>query len=120
MLTGKLNLAKLEHILHSFKGKDGQLMECIVIPIVKNSLFKTDKGNVFIDIAAFETPLEKRKGDDTHMVTQSFDKEKREAMKAAGTYAPILGNLRDWNQGGGSQEANVSEGFAPVSDDLPF
>jgi hypothetical protein len=115
MLTGKLNLAKLEHVIREFPSAAGGKMECIVIPIEKNSLFKTEKGNVFLDIAVFETVLEKRKGDDTHMVSQSFPKEKREAMKASGVYAPILGNLRDWSQeGGASTEANVSQDFAQV------
>lgn len=123
MITGKINLAKFEHFLTQVPNKSGQKEECIVIPIKRNSLIRTDKGNVFFDIAAFEVAPEKRKGEDTHLVSQSFDKDTREKMKASGQNAPILGNLRDWNQsGGGEQSANTSNDFsgAAVGDDLPF
>lgn len=137
MITGKLNLAKLEHVIREFQMKDGSRQECIVIPIKKNSLFKTDKGNVFLDIVAFETPVEKRKivpvtvgektfdrYESTHIVSQSYDAKKREEVKAAGGYAPTLGNLTDSNlqlQSGGSDSANVSEDFAPMPEEnLPF
>lgn len=138
MITGKLNLSKLEHVVREFPMKDGSKQECIVIPIKKNSLFKSEKGNVFLDIVAFETPVEKRKVvsvtvnektydkyESTHIVSQSYDTKKREEVKAAGGYAPTLGNLTDSNlqlQSGGAESANVSQDFAPVGpgDDLPF
>lgn len=137
MITGKLNLAKLEHFITNVKNKAGEPEECIIIPIKRNSLFRTDKGNVFIDIAAFETPIEKRKivditvGDktfkryeSTHIVSQSFDPKKREEMKKAGQYAPTLGNLSDSDKqldSSGTDAANTSQDFAgDVGDDLPF
>lgn len=140
MITGKLNLAKLEHVIREFPMKDGSQQECIVIPIEKNSLFKTDKGNVFLDIFASETPAEKRKVvtvkskdgtkefqryESTHIVNQSLPEDVREKLKAEGKYAPTLGNLTDSNlqlQSGGADSPNVSEDFAPAGpgDDLPF
>jgi hypothetical protein len=136
MLTGKINLAKFEHKLMEFKMLDGTKEECIVVPIKKNSLLRTEKGNVFFDIVAFEIPQEKRKivkvktGDkefdryeSTHIVSQSYDAKKREEMKSAGTYSPTLGNITDSNlqlSSSGSEAANVSESFAAVDDDLPF
>lgn len=93
MITGKINLASFEHAILPMKSKAGEV-ECIVIPIKKNNLFKSEKGNVYLDFAAFEVAPDKRKGDDTHIIVQSFDKAKREAMKAADERAPILGNLR--------------------------
>jgi len=138
MITGKLNLSKLEHFITDVKNKAGEKEKCIIIPIVRNSLFATEKGNVFIDIAAFEIPIEKRKivdiasGDksfkryeSTHIVNQSFDPKKREEMKKAGLYAPTLGNLSDQDKQLDSQASdapNASPDFGGVEpgDDLPF
>ena len=137
MITGKLNLSKLEHVVREFSMKDGSRQECIVIPIKKNNLFKSEKGNVFLDIVAFETPVEKRKivtvtvnektydkYESTHIVSQSFDSKKREELKASGGYAPTLGNMTDSNlqlQAGGAESANVSHDFAPMpEEDLPI
>jgi len=138
MITGKLNLAKLENFITNVKNKAGEAEECIIIPIKRNSLYRTDKGNVFIDIAAFEIPIEKRKivditsGDksfkryeSTHIVSQSFDPKKREEMKKAGQYAPTLGNLSDQDKQLDSQAsdaANTSTDFAggDMKDNLPF
>lgn len=121
MITGKINLAKLEHILREFPSKSGEKIECIVMPIKKNHLFKSDKGNVFLDLAAFDIAPEKRKGDDTHLVVQSFNKETRDKMKADGVQSPILGNLRA-DGGAPSDEPNTSEDFTAETgkDDLPF
>lgn len=140
MITGKLNLAKLEHVIREFPMKDGSKQECIVIPIKKNSLYRTDKGNVFLDIYANEIPPEKRKVitvkskdgtkeydryESTHIANQSLPEDVREKLKAAGQYAPTLGNLTDSNlqlQSGSSESANVSDDFAamPEGDGLPF
>jgi len=91
MITGKLNLAQLEHqIVPSKDGKEDYL----VIPIKKNNLFKSEKGNVYLDFAAFEVSEAKRKDENTHIIVQSFDKAKREAMKAANEQSPILGNMK--------------------------
>lgn len=140
MITGKLNLSKLEHVVREFPMKDGSRQECIVIPIKKNSLYKSEKGNVFLDIYASEIPEEKRKiitvkskdgtkewerYESTHIANQSLPEDVREKLKAAGGYAPTLGNLTDSNlqlQSGGAESANVSQDFASVGpgEDLPF
>lgn len=125
MITGKINLASLEHAIVPMKSKTGESIDCLVIPIKKNNLFKSEKGNVYLDFAAFEVAPEKRKGEDTHLIVQSFDKAKREAMKAAGEQSAILGNLRASEY---SSEAapNISTEFTPSdfagggNSDLPF
>jgi hypothetical protein len=120
--------------------KDGSKQECIVIPIKKNNLFRTDKGNVFLDIYGNEIPPEKRKVitvkskdgtkeydryESTHIANQSLPEDVREKLKSEGKYAQTLGNLTDSNlqlNSGGSESANVSDDFAPSEpgDDLPF
>ena len=123
MITMNLNLAKFEHFVKEFKNKEGGSEECIIIPIKRNSLVKTDKGNVFCNAKMVFIKPEKRKGDDTHMIVQSFGKEKDKAMQDTGERAPILGNARDWYEGGQSEQANTTTDFSSEpepGDDLPF
>ena len=118
-MTGKLNLAKFEHFLAPVKNKEGQPEECVVIPIKRNSIFKSDKGNLFVDIVALYVVPEKRKGEDSHMIIQSFSKEDREKIKAAGLSAPILGNLKEWGEA--VEQPNTSADFSGSDiSDLPF
>ena len=119
MIGGKLNLATLDHVVMKKKGKDDKEIECIVIPIEKNNLFKSEKGNIYLDIIAFE--LKEPKHGDTHLVKQSLPKKVREGMsKEALDAMPILGNLKVM----GLQEATPnsdSEGVVQSeNDDLPF
>lgn len=122
MISGKINLAALQHALIELPTKTGNKVECIVIPIASNELFKSEKGNVYLDFAAFDIPVDKRKGDDTHIISQSFKKEKRDAMKAAKQYPPTLGNLRADNGGGGERPAEPLSDFTPPESGsgLPF
>lgn len=113
--TGKLNLAKLEHVIKPISSKEGGKIDCLIIPIEKNKLYKSEKGNVFLDLAVFEIDPAKRKGDDTHLVVQSLSKEDREA----GKQGAILGNLRDFGAPA-ADTPNVSDDLQPSEDDLPF
>ncbi len=116
MITGKLNLTSLVSVLTSRKGKDGKMIEGVFIPIDKNHLFKSDKGNVYLDLIAFE--LKEKKHDDTHLVKVSLPKDVREGMSQDEQNAqPIIGNLRVWDGAGGQEETVEHLGD---DDDLPF
>jgi len=107
MIGLKLNLAKMHHVLMTKKGKDQQDVECIVIPIEKNHLFKSDKGNVYLDLIAFD--LKEPKDDQTHLVKQSLSKEKRDAMSEDDLKnMPILGSLNAKIGGGEGAPANAA------------
>ena len=119
-ISGKINLASLEHKV--IKTKNGT--DCIVLPIKSNNLFLSEKGNVFLDISANEHINAEKK--QTHIVNQSVPKDVYDKLKAAGEYAPTLGNLTDWEKlsGGGNGEPtpNQSANFDPAGsdEDLPF
>ncbi len=117
-ISGKINLAQLHHVVQTKKGKSGDV-ECLVIPIKANHLFKSEKGHVYLDLIAFDV---KEPKDDTHIVKQSFPTEVREARTEEENKAqPILGNLNA-NFGGGSAEPqNAAPGVTMAEDDdLPF
>lgn len=120
MIGGKINLALLTHVLQMKKNSNGKEIECIVIPIEKNNLFKSEKGNIYLDIIAFE--LKDPKHGDTHLVKQSLPKKVREAMsKEDLEKMPILGNLKV--MGPQEPEAANAAGEGVVQsedDDLPF
>jgi len=117
-ISGKINLMNLKCVIKKMKGESGDV-ECIVIPIEKNKLFKGEKG-LYLDLIAFE--IENKKGDskDTHLVKQSFGKEDRAKMSDEELKAmPILGNLQVWD--GPVEQPPVSDmGVQQESDDLPF
>lgn len=129
---GKINLAALpSHKIASFaQAGSKETIECIVIPIKKNHLYKSEKGNVYLDIVAFKLK-EPMKDDDgavqqTHLVKQSLPKEVRASMSEDDKKnQPIIGNLNIYDGGGSGyqeREAVQDTSFGAPADggDLPF
>lgn len=118
MITIKLTLTQLKHAVRKMKGASGE-MDCLVIPIDQNKLYKGDKG-IYLDIIAFEVKEKKNDSKDTHILKQSFSKDEREKMTEDEIKAmPILGNLRIWEP----QEQNtieVDQSAIEPESDLPF
>lgn len=133
MITSKINLTKLIHIRMTKKGKDGNPVEGIFIPIDKNNLKRSTKegyNNVYLDLVAFKlkTPNKNDSGNivQTHLVKQSLDKETREAMsEQEKNDQPIIGGLANYDDFTGEREdeANDAGGgkvYEEEDDDLPF
>ena len=121
MIGGKLNLAKLTHVLMTKKGKDDKDVKCIVIPIQENNLFEDKEVNVYLDLIAFD--LKNPKDNQTHLVKQSLPKEVREAMsEEERNNMPIIGSLNtDMGGGGGAADNAAGKGVVLTEDDnLPF
>lgn len=121
-ISTKINLAALKNaaIIKSGKNKD---VDCILIPIDQNNLFRGKENAVYLDLIGFETPSDKRKGKDTHLVKQSLSKEIQDKMSEDEKKAmPILGNHIDWDQSGEAQGVREEKGAVAVEDldDLPF
>ena len=119
-ISGKLNLLQLHAVVKLITGQTGPV-ECLVIPIIKNRLFKGDKG-IYLDIVGFEIDPAKRNANskDTHILKQSFSKEIRETMTEDELRSlPILGNLQVWD-GASSMEPISSSDLQPENDPLPF
>jgi hypothetical protein len=116
-ISGKINLMYLKTAIRNMKGKDGYV-ECLVIPIEANKLFKGEKG-VYLDLIAFE---KEKKGDgkDTHLIKQSFSKDDRALMSDEEIKSfPILGNLQVWD-GVTESTPTSSMNVGNEDDDLPF
>jgi len=118
----KLNLAQLKHAERDIKGKSGNKVKCLVIPILENKLFQGEKG-VYLDLIGFEIKNKSNDSKDTHLVKQSFQKEVYEVMSEDQKRAmPVIGNLIVWErQEPDSQLSNeISDLDNDEVDDLPF
>ncbi len=117
----KVNLRQLKNTIKPFKKQDGSTVDCLVIPINDNHLFKGEKG-IYLDLAAFEIKNKKTDSKDTHLVKQSLPKEVFEKLTDDQKKAmPIFGNAILWSR----QEpepvaAETMETGADQTDDLPF
>jgi hypothetical protein len=115
------------------KDKEGNQIECLVIPIDKNNLVRSTKegyDNIYFKFVGF--PLrEPRRNDNgnltqTHLVRRDTSKEERDNMSQDElNNMPILGNLvnLEGEQTGGADIPNDAGGcqtFDENSDDLPF
>lgn len=93
MITGKINLQLLKSVKRMEKNQKGEIIECLIIPIEANKLYKGEKG-IYLDLVAFEKKERKEGERDTHLIKQSLSKEQREAMSEEELRAmPILGGL---------------------------
>ena len=114
----KLNLTQFASVLKPIAGKDGKLIDCIVLPIEKNHFFKGEKG-VYVDMIGFERKTKLEGSKDTHSIKQSFSKEYLESLtQDEKNGLPFLGSLIVWDENTGTSEK------PPVvqdeKDDLPF
>lgn len=127
---GKINLAALSsHKIAEFpvKGSDEKI-KCIVLPIEKNNLFLSEKGNVFLDLVAFElkTPLLDKDGAvlQTHLLKQSLPKDVRAKMTKEESMAqPIIGSMAIIENFNFEKPAEQDTSFTAegdTGDDLPF
>lgn len=121
-ISTKVNLGALKNaaIIMSGKNKD---VECLLIPIAQNHLYKNDKGVVSLELIGFEIAADKRKADskDTHLVKQSLSKDILEKLTDEEKKAfPILGNHVNWDESGGGSSNVSAPVVAATEDDLPF
>lgn len=114
-LNIKLNLQNLNCVCRFEKGKSGPV-ECLIIPLAANHLFKGTKG-VYLDLTAFE--LKEKKENKTHLVKQQFPKDVFKAMTDEQKRAtPILGDVSVWEH----TEAEPVSDLTPMPEgsDLPY
>ena len=110
-----LNLASLTHTRKMMKNKDGQEIECLVIPIELNKLHKGEKG-LYLNLIGFQYKDPKEKV--THIVKQSFSKDFLASLTEDQRKAlPILGSHSVYD--GISSESELAA-VQSEDDDLPF
>ena len=122
----KLNLKQLKHVEREMKGKDGNKIRVLILPVAENHLFEGDKGT-YLDLTAIEIKNKKGDSKDTHLIKQDLPKAVYEKMSEEQRKStPIVGNAILW--GRREPEPNKSESFSDSAidqynddhDDLPF
>jgi len=120
-ISMKLNLANLQCVVRAEKTQKGDLIDCLIIPIEGNSLFRGNKG-VYLDLIAFpfESKIEGNKA--THIIKQSLPKEVFQAMSDEQKKSmPIIGDATVSGEGQGAKgPVSDTETTLSPNDDLPF
>ena len=115
-LNIKLNLQNLICACRFEKGTVSGPVECLIIPLEKNHLFKGEKG-VYLDLTAFE--LKERKENKTHLIKQQLPKEVFKAMTDEQKKAtPILGDVSVWEHTEPEPKSDLTT--LNEGSDLPF
>lgn len=125
-LDASLALSKLKHVMMTKKNKKGKKIECIVIPIKQNYLFKDEKsGAVYLGVSVNLKDGEDEYGQhgfigqkiDGRIYKEASDSEKEEMKKT-----PILGGMKDWEftDNSAARDTAGSQGEMEEDDDLPF
>ncbi len=114
-LNLKINLQNLHCACRFEKGVAGPV-ECLIIPLEKNHLFKGEKG-IYLDMTAFE--LKEKKDNQTHLIKQTLPKEVFQKMTDEQKRAtPIIGNISTWEHKEADPISDVTT--LPAESDLPF
>ncbi len=97
-ISAKINLRQLKSHVMILKGKSGEPVECLVLPIDANHLFKGEKG-IYLDLQAYELKEKQEGRKETHLVKQSIPKAVFDCMTDEEKNAlPILGNMTVWGR----------------------
>lgn len=115
-LNIKLNLQNLICACRFEKGTISGPVECLIIPLEKNHLFKGEKG-VYLDMTAFE--LKEKKENKTHLIKQQLPKDVFKAMTDEQKKAtPILGDVSVWERAESDAKSDLTT--LDEGSDLPF
>jgi hypothetical protein len=122
----RLNIRQLRHVEREMKGKDGNMIKVLIIPVEENKLFVGEKG-VYLDITAIEIKNKTGDSKDTHLLKQSFSKEVYDAMTEQERLAcPILGNAIQWGRqepppvASSALSDSAVDAYQEEGEDIPF
>lgn len=131
-ISSRINLTLLKHARREMNGQDGKKIDCLIIPIDENNLYKGEKG-VYLDLTSIEIKDKSKQAPnqkDTHLIKQSFTREFYDSLTDEQKQSyPILGNTIDWSKVAPSepvpmQSSELSQSavdsYNDGTDDLPF
>lgn len=135
-LSGSMNLQKLVHVKTQMKGRDGNMVDVLILPIKENGFYVGEKSiNMNFEAVINESPdqygndgfISKRTPYKTlYGKDVTWSELTDEQKQKVNDLSPILGNFRDFSNSGGStttfEDLQPQEGDLPFddSDDLPF
>lgn len=97
-ISAKINLRQFKSHVATLKNKAGKPIECLILPIDENFLFRGEKG-IYLDLQAYELKERKEGQKETHLVKQSIPKKIFDTMTDSEKDSlPILGNMTVWGR----------------------
>jgi hypothetical protein len=123
--SGSIALSKLKHVIMKKKGKGKGKIECLVIPIDANYLVRGKEGAVYMPVRVIAKSEEDKYGQHG-FISQSVDskiyKEADEEERGVIKALPILGNIKNFEAGGGGNDNSGAAAKEAIdeNDDLPF
>ena len=117
IISGTIELNKLTHVVLTKKGKEGNEIKGLFIPLELNRIVEKD-AKFYLNIVGFETPNSEY---NTHGVKVSLAKEVREKMSKEDQNAmPFIGSLNADKSSGSSAPTAAPSVDLGEEDDLPF
>ena len=130
-ISSRINMTLLKHVRREMTGQGGKKIDCLIIPIDENHLYKGEKG-VYLDLTSIEIKDKSKQAPcqkDTHLIKQTLPKDFYETLTDEQKQSyPILGNTIDWSKVAPSepqpaQSTTLSESAVDAyndADDVPF
>lgn len=130
-LSGTIALDRLICVKMKKKNKKGKTITGLFIPIEQNLLDEDDYG-IHLPVRIIYKPEQDDKKQNGFIAKtigskrwKEADEEQQEEWKdyenkETKKQTPILGNIKDWSSGGGSQSQMASDEILEEDDDLPF
>lgn len=128
-LNGSIDLAKLQHVIMTKKGKPNKKgkkkdIKGIFIPIKNNFIFEHENGALYMDIGVHIKDQKDQYGQDGFIsqgVPSDIYKNASDEEKQGMQNTPILGNVIDWGSGNvGNSQSSAPSVEVDEDDDLPF
>jgi hypothetical protein len=95
-ISAKINLRQLKSHVMTMKTKSGEPIECVVLPIEQNHIFKSEKS-LFLDFQLYE--LREKREDQTHLIKQNFSKVYYDSLSEdEKNKLPIIGSAILWGK----------------------
>jgi hypothetical protein len=122
-LSGSIALTKLVHVMMDKKGKDGNLVRGIFIPIEQNLLLEKEKA-VYMSVKV-KVKTEADSYGQNGFISKTTDTSIWKGLDEAGKedakkLSPILGNIKDWGGSTNDTAGAASDTVVGDDDDLPF
>lgn len=128
-LNGSMNLEKLVHVKRKMKGKDGEQIDVLILPVKANGFYVGEKStNMNFDIVIHDEPdkydndgfIAKRTPTKAFYPDKKWNDLSEDEKNKLNELSPIMGNFKNLEQSSGYEEAPEVEAQSEEEEDLPF
>lgn len=122
--SGSIALTKLKSVVKKMKGKNGNLIDVIIIPIEDNYLTMVGGDKVYLDVNLIVKEEKDKYGNDgfiSQRIPSKIYKDATEEQKENFKKLPILGNIKNFSSPENDSSGLIKDQLKPEDDTpLPF